>query len=97
MKIDWKGLAEGLKNKFLPKEELREIIESTHIERITICRECPKNSLFNPNLRGDEHCTECGCNLALKTRCLSCKCPLDKWLALITEEDNEIIKMELNG
>jgi len=45
----------------------------------------------------DEHCTDCGCPLDAKTKCLSCKCPKDKWLAVATEEEHEEIKSIING
>lgn len=33
--------------------------------------------------RPDLHCVNCSCNLGLKTRCLSCVCPIGKWKAVI--------------
>ena len=69
------------------------MIEETYQKRIKICKDCP---LFSENLkrsgwdslRVDEHCTDCGCTLSAKGRCLSCKCTKDKWLAVI-ENENE--------
>jgi hypothetical protein len=34
-------------------------------------------------------CAECGCSLAFKTRSLSSECPLGKWDAIATEEQEE--------
>jgi hypothetical protein len=30
--------------------------------------------------------------IALKTRCMSCECPLQKWLAELTEEEENKLK-----
>lgn len=67
-----------------------------------ICKECP---LFSENKkkltdwttkRPDEHCTSCGCTLSAKARCLSCECPLKKWLAVVSQEEFEKINSEIN-
>ena len=40
--------------------------------------------------KGTGHCcNECGCSLAFKTRSLSSDCPLDKWKAFMTEEEED--------
>lgn len=41
--------------------------------------------------RTDKHCVNCSCNLGLKTRCLSCNCPLKKWLAVVDEKEQDTI------
>lgn len=86
---------EGWKNHLTPNEYLSGEIDKAHTERMAICRGCPHNSLNNPEhnpLRWDEHCTECGCTLVAKTKCLSCSCPLDKWAAIITSEEEDKIE-----
>jgi hypothetical protein len=35
--------------------------------------------------------------LSAKTKCLSCKCPIDKWLPVLTEEQEEEIKRDDGG
>lgn len=81
-------IVEGWRNKLFPKEEMKEIIAKVKEERMGICQQCPKHSKFHSTpLRPDEHCTECGCTLSAKTVCLSCKCPLNKWTAYITEQE----------
>lgn len=97
MKIDIKGIIEGVKNSVFIKEEVEHIAE----ERITICRTCPFNSEVERAtgttiLRKDEHCLKCGCNLHLKTRALSAQCPLDppRWVSLASDEESQKI-MEL--
>jgi hypothetical protein len=67
-----------------------------------ICKKCP---MFSENrklegwntLRMDEHCTDCGCTLSAKARCLSCKCPMDRWLSVLNEEEHEEVKTIING
>lgn len=48
-------------------------------ERLTICMQCP---LYKRGI-----CKECGCYMRAKVMCLFCKCPKDKWSAIISEED----------
>ena len=98
MKIDFKGLLEGVRNKFIPPADLKEKIAQVHQERIAICKACPNYSLTAiengyKTSRPDIFCTDCGCNLDFKTRCLSCGCPQLKWDAeLDDQEEKELIK-----
>lgn len=85
---------EGWRNNLLPPKKLKAEIARVSKQRMEICRACPHNSLNKPNyvtLRVDEHCVECGCTLSAKTKCLSCSCPLEKWVAVITEEQEKEI------
>lgn len=97
MKIDIKGIIEGVVNKVVAKRWVEEV----SADRMFICNKC---DLFSENakqksgyttIRPDPHCTECGCNLELKTRCMSCSCPLNKWTAIMSEEDWEQVKNSL--
>jgi hypothetical protein len=86
---------EGWKNHIAPGVYLLEQINTAHDSRMAICRACPHFSKNNANanpLRFDEHCTHCGCTLAAKTKCLSCSCPLHKWEAIITPDEEQIIE-----
>ena len=99
MKIDIKGILEGITNSVFKKEE----VEAVAQERLEICRRCEFNSK-NAEARGeqifrsDEHCLSCGCNLYLKTRAMSAQCQLDppNWESLATDEESQIILKELN-
>jgi len=86
---------EGWRNHLSPKEYLKEQISAVQSERLAICRACPLNSIHagpvNP-LRFDEHCTKCHCTLSAKTACLSCRCPEDKWIEVITPEEDQTIQ-----
>lgn len=85
-------IIEGWKNHLLPQEALKELISETSKKRIMICNECPKHSKNFSSLRPDEHCTVCGCSLLPKTKCLSCNCPENKWLPILSEEEENKIK-----
>ena len=60
-----------------------------------ICRNCIYNSKVSPEkalpLRFDEHCTDCGCTLSAKTKCLSCSCELEnpKWKAVLSKKQED--------
>jgi len=92
---------EGWRNHLIPPEELKSQIEEISNKRLSICRECPRNSInyyktsSKVNLRPDEHCVECGCTLAAKTKSLKSQCPLGKWLSELTEEQQSEIEKSL--
>jgi hypothetical protein len=55
-------------------------------------------STKHKTIRPDVHCTDCGCTLAAKTKCLSCQCPLEKWKAVMSDrEEEEALKKEVYG
>jgi hypothetical protein len=81
----------------IPPASLKRVIEETSEERINICLTCPHHSKWHKTLRPDDHCTNCGCTLAAKTKCLSCACPLNKWMAVLTEDEEEKFKTQING
>jgi hypothetical protein len=96
MKIDLKGILEGTYNKIVATEWVEEAAQ----QRIAICVDCEwfsRNRAEKNPARPDDHCTDCGCNLALKTRCMSCECPLKKWEAIMNKDDWETLKLKLNG
>lgn len=73
---------EGWKNHLLPEERMKDFINHVSEERTAICTQCEEHSYNKPEyttVRPDAHCTNCGCTLAAKTKCLSCECPLKKW------------------
>ena len=84
-------IIEGWGNHLLPRKELELIIEQTSQERMEICNACEHISTKHNTINPLVHCTDCGCVLAAKTKCLSCNCPFKKWTAVITEEQQKII------
>lgn len=87
---------EGWRNKLVPPEELKEIINSTVVERMAICEGCPNHSKNKPTLRPDVHCLACGCTLSAKVACLTCECPINEWAAVLTNDD-ELKNLEDHG
>jgi hypothetical protein len=91
---------EGWRNNLLPPKKLKEEINRISNERISICKQCEHHSANKKNyktIRVDAHCTECGCTLSAKTKCLSCSCPLNFWEAVATLEQEEQMKKDDNG
>lgn len=43
----------------------------------------------------DQRMGGCGCSLSLKTRALSSECPLGKWKAILTEEEEDALNQKL--
>lgn len=98
MKVDIKGIIEGTYNKVITTKWIEEVAQ----ERISICSSCEwysenKKKQGYITHRPDYHCTDCGCNLSLKTRCMSCSCPINKWKEVVDEKDWEKIKLKLNA
>ena len=84
---------EGWKNHLLPEERQKAFIEHVSNERLAICNSCEEHSSNKKNyktMRIDAHCTECGCTLSAKTKCLTCECPLKKWIAQSIPEENDV-------
>lgn len=89
MKIN--QIYEGWRNNLFPPERLAQVIETTSATRLEICNNCEFHSKNHLSVRPDAHCTKCGCTLAAKTKCLSCECPLKKWHAVLTHEQEKEI------
>ena len=81
---------EGWKNHLLPEEKRKAFIKHVSQERLAICDVCDKHSKNHTSIRLDDHCTECGCTLSAKTKCLTCECPLQKWLAQRMPQENDV-------
>lgn len=96
MKNKLMDIYEGWRNNLIPPSHLKDIIKKVSDERMVICDMCEYNSKFHKTIRPDVHCTDCGCTLSAKTKCLSCSCelPVPKWGAVLTDEQEEEI---LNG
>jgi hypothetical protein len=82
---------EGWKNHLLPEERKKSFIEHTSQLRMDVCNNCKEHSSNKEGyttVRPDAHCTNCGCTLAAKTKCLTCECPLKKWGPASIPKDN---------
>jgi len=88
MKLEIGKLLEGIGNSIWVKEE----VEKIAAERIAHCNSCPHYSPNIPNLqvtRRDKFCTDCGCNMYLKTRALSAQCPLGHTFTHFPDEQSK--------
>jgi hypothetical protein len=74
-------ISEGWKNHLLPEESQKAFIEYVHQKRMRVCEACEFHSKNHFTIRPDVHCTNCGCTLSAKTKCLTCECPLKAWLS----------------
>ena len=83
-------IIEGWKNHLLPQEKEKAFVKHVSLERLAICNECEHHSKNHKSIRIDAHCTECGCTLSAKTKCLTCECPLKKWMAQQIPEENDV-------
>jgi hypothetical protein len=83
-------IIEGWKNHLLPQEKEKAFVKHVSNERLAICNECEHHSKNHKSIRMDAHCTECGCTLSAKTKCLTCECPLKKWMAQPMPEQNDV-------
>lgn len=83
-------ILEGIKNSVFTSKEVEGIAE----ERENICKKCPYYDTKGTKclMPGTQPCCgHCGCSLKFKTRSLSSECPIGKWKALVTEEEEENI------
>lgn len=98
MKINLKNILEGAKNSIF----IKEAIEIVSKERMKICNDCEHESDYarfrgEKFMRPDNFCKICSCNLHWKTRCLSEECPLKKWEAEVSDEEDKAIQEKLKG
>jgi hypothetical protein len=83
-----KGILEGIKNSIIRDEFVEDIARMRH----DICDGCEHLDTKGKECavkKTQPCCAECGCSLAFKTRSLSSECPLGKWDAIATEEQEE--------
>ena len=92
MKINFSQMYEGWKNNLFPANDMKTAIKDMHRERMVICEQCEWISTKHKTIRPDVHCTDCVCTLSAKTKCLSCSCPLNKWLAVVEEDVADELK-----
>ena len=91
-------ILEGITNSIFKKEDVEAVAEY----RMHICKNC---KLYDEKGEGcmvpgtQPCCNEkkggCGCSLSLKTRALSSDCPLKKWKAELTEEEEDLLNKKL--
>ena len=80
-----KKILEGVRNTILKDELVEDVARMRH----DICDECPSKGRKCAVNGTAPCCNECGCSLTFKTRSLSSECPLGKWQAIATEEEED--------
>ena len=90
LKTIWENktkILEGIKNTIVRDEFVEEVSNM----RYSICNDCPSKGTKCAVKGTGPCCNECGCSLAFKTRSLSSDCPLGKWQAIATEEEEDAL------
>jgi hypothetical protein len=88
LKLIWenrKQIVEGITNSVIRDETVEEISRL----RYDICDSCPSKGKKCAVKGTAPCCNECGCSLGFKTRSLASECPLGKWQAISTEEEEQ--------
>lgn len=95
----WKNrglIAEGIANSIFIKQDVEDIAQS----RLEICKRC---EFYDQDGDGcavygtEPCCSACGCSLAFKSRSLASSCPHNKWGAVLTEEESNLLNENLNN
>lgn len=97
----WKSkgqIIEGITNSIFKKEDVEEIAQ----HRMQICQDCALLDVQGDGcmVPGTAPCCNekkggCGCSLSLKTRSLSSECPLGKWKAELTQDEEDKLNQKL--
>lgn len=88
LKKIWKEkykIMEGIKNTIIRDE----LVEDVARIRQETCDTCTSKGIECVVPGTAPCCNECGCSLTFKTRALSSDCPLGKWKAICTEEEED--------
>ncbi len=88
LKLIWKKrkeILEGITNSVIRDETVEEIAAL----RYNLCNECPSKGGECAVKGTGPCCGECGCSLSFKTRSLASDCPLGKWEAIATVEEED--------
>jgi hypothetical protein len=90
LKLIWqnrKQILEGITNTVIRDETIEEIARL----RYSVCDECSSKGKDCAMPGTAPCCNECGCSLSFKTRSLASSCPLGKWEAITSvEEEDEL-------
>lgn len=106
-----KHIIEGITNSIFVKEEVEKIADERY-EICKVCpknskviktqRAEPASEALEPGpyyseIRPDEHCSMCACNIHAKVRSLHTHCPIDKWEAVASKEEAAKIAAAIDG
>ena len=84
-----KQILEGLKNKIFKQEHVEAVAKERWEQHCVRCESLGRGGKKCTVSGTQPCCGECGCSLGLKIRSLSSSCPLNKWHALMTDEEED--------
>lgn len=84
-----KQILEGLKNKIFKQEHVEAVAKERWEQHCVRCESLDRGGKKCTVSGTQPCCGECGCSLGLKIRSLSSSCPLNKWHALMTDEEED--------
>ena len=90
--MNFHHIFQGWSNLAFPKEDIRQFLEDLREERLNHCRQCEYGTT---DINIASTCKHCGCFLKAKASCTDCSCPIGKWVATATSEQDEIIQNAL--
>jgi hypothetical protein len=76
---------EGIKNTIIRDEFIEDVAKL----RKEVCDDCDSKGTECAVVGTAPCCNECGCSLTFKTRALASDCPLGKWKAVCTEDEED--------
>lgn len=94
----WKNkgqILEGITNTIFKKEHIEEV----YVARMEVCDGCEQQDTVGDKCaaKGTQPCcTTCGCSLRFKLRSMSSSCPLNKWEAVLSEAEEDLLTKNLN-
>ena len=91
-----KQILEGLKNKIFKQEHVEAVAKERWEQHYVRCESLDRDGKKCTVPGTQPCCGECGCSLGLKIRSLSSSCPLNKWHALMTDEEEDELTKNLN-
>jgi hypothetical protein len=94
----WKekgNILEGITNSIFSRQDVEIIAD----KRMFACNGCEHldrkgSTCLVPGTQ--PCCSKCGCKLAWKTRALASECPIGKWKAEVTQEEEDMINKKLD-
>ena len=84
-----KEILEGIKNRLFKQEHIEIIAKERWEDSCVKCDSLNRDGSKCTVAGTQPCCAECGCSLGFKIRSLSSECPLGKWDAVLTEEEEE--------
>lgn len=93
----WKekgNILEGITNSIFSRQDVEIIAQA----RMNVCDTCENldtkgNACMVPGTQ--PCCGKCGCKLSWKTRSLASECPIGKWKAEVTQQEEDMINNQL--